>query len=126
MLALNNAAWLLAMQRRDLDEAEALIERAIDVSGELAHLRDTRGCVHMAMGQLRHALVDFEASVAESPQPTSLLHLAAALARNGEVQQARDALKRAREAGLRSTHVHPLDRALLEDVERILAGQDAA
>jgi hypothetical protein len=72
------------------------------------------------MGQLRQAIVDLEASVDVSPQPTTLLHLAAALARQGETKRAIQTLDRARKLGLRGDRVHPLDREMLDEVETTL------
>ena len=41
--AMNNLAILLALQKTHFDEAEALINRAIEISGAMASMLDTRG-----------------------------------------------------------------------------------
>ena len=48
-MALNNLAWLLALQHKNGTEALKFINRAIDLAGPVAELFDTRAIVHLAL-----------------------------------------------------------------------------
>lgn len=108
--ALNNLAWMLALQRKSLDEAQTLIDRAIKVSGPEPRLLDTRGCVALARGNARAALRDFEASLAEQPGHIAALHLAQARHALGDRDGAAHAVRLLQEQGIEPHHLHPLER----------------
>lgn len=119
--ALNNFAWLLAMRERHLDEAMLLIERAITAAGPAPQLLDTRGCVYLAFGNIGPALIDLEQSAAATDDPTTLLHLALAQARAGEVPLARATLARAVTAGLQVDGLNSLDVQQHDELQRLLS-----
>ncbi len=115
--ALNNLAWLLGMQKREPNEALSLIERAIEIAGPVPQLLDTRACILLAQGRTRQATVDLRKSIAEGgTSPTTLLHLAAALLGDGDVETARQTFEQAKAVGLSEPLLHPLDRTLLHRI----------
>lgn len=58
--ALNNRAYNRALAKIDLEEAQADIERAIDIAGEVPVFVDTRAYLNYLMGKPREALEDFD------------------------------------------------------------------
>ncbi len=113
--ALNNLAWLLALQKDHGEEALRCAEEAVDVAGPLSETLDSRGLAHLSCGRVEEALQDFR----EAWRPTlsgRLLgsirfHQAWALEKMGKRQEAQKALQQAREAGMDESSVHPLERA---------------
>ena len=82
-IALNNLAWLMALQRRNLPEALDLINRVIGARGPLSELLDTRGGVYLASGDSQNAIKDFEEAVAQNPTSPKYFHLAQAYLKAG-------------------------------------------
>lgn len=62
-LALNQRAYASALCRHNLDQALADIEEAIQIAGENESFLDTRGYIHLRMGQLPEATADIEEAV---------------------------------------------------------------
>jgi tetratricopeptide (TPR) repeat protein len=122
--ALNNLAWLLGMQDREIDEAMSLIERAIEIAGPGAQLLDTRACVLLAQGRTRNAIADLQQSIADGEvTPTMLLHLAVAQLDHRDMEAARTAFEQAQAAGLNESRLHPLDRQLFKRVRDALQSE---
>ena len=48
---MNNLAVLLALQKRDLNEVRQLVEKAIEITGPLPALLDSRATVYLALGK---------------------------------------------------------------------------
>jgi tetratricopeptide (TPR) repeat protein len=115
-MPLNNLAWLLAMQRRDLDEALALVNRAIDAAGPLPLLLDTRAAVYLALGKLEPALADLREAVASEPSLGFLLHLALAERKANHHAAVRKLLERAATLDARFDSLHPLAREMLSPI----------
>ena len=91
-IALNNLAWLMALQRRNLPEALDLINRVIGARGPLSELLDTRGGVYLASGDSQNAIKDFEEAVAQNPTSPKYFHLAQAYLKAGNKTAAAQAL----------------------------------
>jgi tetratricopeptide (TPR) repeat protein len=108
--ALNNLAWLLALQQNAAAEALDLMNHAIDVLGPEAQLLDTRGVVYLALGQSGPALADLRAAIALAPTAGAFLHRARAYLLEKDLPAARKALQMARSAGLAPEALHPLER----------------
>ena len=68
-VAMNNLAWLLTLQGKKLDEALSLINKAIERSGHLASMIDTRACVYIAQSNAE-TLKDMDEAVADEASPT--------------------------------------------------------
>jgi tetratricopeptide (TPR) repeat protein len=109
-LMTNNYALLLALhQPEKVDTAQRLMTEAISVLGPQAALLDTRATVYLVAKEYQRAATELEAALATAPTPAMYYHFAL-------VQDAlkshlgRDrALARARELGLKPTHLHPLE-----------------
>jgi len=110
VLAMNNLAVLLALQRRQLDESLELIDRAIETAGPAGTLLDSRAIVHIARRQPKKALADLKAAIADDPKPTRYFHTAQAQFQLGEKTAADEALAKAADLGLSAEVLHPLER----------------
>jgi tetratricopeptide (TPR) repeat protein len=104
------------MQRRDLDEALALVNRAIDAAGPLPLLLDTRAAVYLALGKLEPALADLREAVASEPSLGFLLHLALAERKANHHAAVRKLLERAATLDARFDSLHPLAREMLSPI----------
>jgi tetratricopeptide (TPR) repeat protein len=109
-LALNNLAWLLAIKGKNLDEAESLIQREIDINGPLPSRLDTRALVYLAQGKNVQAVKELEEVVADNPSGSTYFHLALAHQAANKKSLASDALREARKLGLKENDLHPFER----------------
>jgi tetratricopeptide (TPR) repeat protein len=118
--ALNNLAWLLALQEGRGDEALHLAEQAVEALGPLTEILDTRGLAHLACGQTEQAADDFRDAWRPGLRGRALasirFHRAWALQRIGKHQEARAALQQARASGLQEDQLHPVERAAWEEL----------
>lgn len=120
--ALNQLAALLALRGHRLEDAMALIERAIQRAGPVPQLLDTRGCVSLALGNVRAAVADFETACEHDPAPEMRMHLALARAIRGNRDSARSILQAAVTQGLRPERLTALELPLHEQLQKLLAG----
>ncbi len=114
--ALNNLAMLLALQGKQLDEAQQLVNRAIELTGPSANSLDSRAAVYLARGRAEEALKDIEAVIADTPVAMAYFRKAQillALDRRGE---ATEALKTAQKMGLKAELLHPLERPAFQNL----------
>ncbi|MCI0459244.1 MAG: tetratricopeptide repeat protein [Gemmataceae bacterium] len=124
-LARNNLAWLLALKEEGKgEEALGLIEEAIKIAGPRGPLLDTRGVIHLTLGQVRPAIDDLKQAVAEAPTPGRLFHLAQAYLRAGQRRDAGDAWQRARNAGLAQASLDPLELSAYQQLQSVLDKSD--
>ena len=119
-LAANNLAWLLARAKEETELAIELIEKVIRRYGPEPQFIDTRGSVYLARQNITTAITDFKTIIAESPSPTSYLHLAEAQSIAGKFEEARQSMRHAHEMGLNSELLHPLDLAAFERLKKTL------
>jgi Tfp pilus assembly protein PilF len=111
VVALNNLAWLLAQRSSDGSEALEHITAAINGLGRRADLLDTRGLVHLALGQPEKAVADLKAATTEAPTPTRLFHLARAYYLTRDRTTATKVLTEARDRhGLKLRALHPVEQ----------------
>ncbi len=88
-LVLNNLAYLLAEQGRELDEAEQLVRRALDVAPDVAAFLDTLGWIHYQRGEFEDALRWLALAVVRKPESAIIQdHLGDALAQLGREREA--------------------------------------
>ncbi len=114
IVALNNLAWLLALRSSDPEkhrEALTRIESAVAGVGRRADLLDTRGLVHMKLGDTAAALADFRDAAADLPSPSHLFHLARAHYKSSDKTNAFKVLKLAQEQGLQASLLHPSEQS---------------
>jgi arylsulfatase A-like enzyme/Tfp pilus assembly protein PilF len=95
-VALNNLAYALGQQGRDLSRALSLAERALAAEPARAAFHDTRGFLLLALGEPRLARAALEEALRLDPESAaSHYHLGLALERGGEPGTARRHLERA-------------------------------
>ncbi len=118
-VALNNLATLLAEHSSDRREALELINRAIEASGRQPHLLDTLGTIQLRSGEYVEAVANLEEAVARGgADPRYQFHLAAAYHGAKQIDEAREALRRARQWGLDDSILTQGDQELLQELER--------
>jgi len=110
VVALNNLSVFLALRRIKLNEALNLINRAIDISGPVPTLLDSRATVFLALGKSKKALADLEESVQDNSSAIRFFHLAQAYIASENYRKAEEALKRATDLGLSPENLQPLER----------------
>jgi tetratricopeptide (TPR) repeat protein len=108
----NNLAWHLAEAGANLDEAQALAERAVQKEPANSTFSDTLGLVYLKAGKADHALPILQGVVRKDPDsPTYRLHLARTLIALGQQQKARtelDAATRNRPSPAESREIQQL------------------
>jgi tetratricopeptide (TPR) repeat protein len=116
-IAQNDLAFVLATQRKNLDEALRLVNEAGDMIGYRSDLLDTRGMVYMAMGRYSDAAKDFhEAVTVIHPSPVKFLHLAFARNLAKDRDEARAAFHSAKDAQLDSATLNRSEQAMYEQL----------
>ncbi len=126
VVALNNLAWMLAQRHQNGAEAKPLIDTAVKGVGRQPHLLDTRGLVHLALGETAAAVADFKEAVKDAPNATRLFHLARAYQRAGDLENASKTLRQAAEQGLRPEKLHPVEQQACTQLLRELKVSVAA
>jgi tetratricopeptide (TPR) repeat protein len=111
VIALNNLAMLLALQKKDVEQSLQLIQRAIELAGPMPALLDTRASVYLALGQPEKAVADLEEAIRDEPKPNRHFHLALAYWRLKQESAAAEAFAAAQKLGLQPEQLNPLERA---------------
>ncbi len=124
VVALNNLAFLLALQNRSLDEALQLITQAINQAGPLPALLDTRAQVALAKGDLESARIDREAVAWETLTPAAWFRLAIVYQQLKDQRSMREAAVRAQNGGLEPTDLHYFERRFFAPIMK--AVEDSA
>lgn len=115
----NNLAFSLA-KPESIDEANKLIESAIDELGPHPDLLDTRGLIRLVQGNIEQSVDDLQEAVL-APTAAKYLHLAEAQLAAKQVAAARRALEQAEELGLKPERLSRSDRTRFEQVQAALA-----
>jgi cellulose synthase operon protein C len=115
--ALNNLAYILALRKKELTEARALVEAAIAQAGPRGALLDSRALVELAAGESGAALADAENAVREDPSAMHFFHQALVRRANGNAEAARDSFRKAIELGLAPAALHTLEVATFQDLK---------
>jgi tetratricopeptide (TPR) repeat protein len=121
--ALNNLAYLLGLRKKNLVEAQALIERAIAQGGPRGQFLDSRAVVELAAGRPDAALADSESAANESASPMHFFHQARVRLVSGQPDAARASMQKALALGLTATNIHPLEAAAYQELEVGLANR---
>ena len=117
----NNLAYLLVTRgtKKNVAEAQALVDEAVAHFGPIAGVLDTRGLIHLAEGDAKSALDDFKVAVTESPTAVNFFHLALAQDKLGNAGGANEAFAKAEELKLNSKLLSPGEQ---RDYERLHKG----
>jgi tetratricopeptide (TPR) repeat protein len=111
-IALNNLAYLLAMQPGGKGPAEALelLTELEKMVGPVAELRDTRAMAYLNQQQPEAAIEELKKGLKQQPRNATLqFHLAQACQAIGQRDAARSAWNDALASGLNPASLHPLD-----------------
>ena len=120
--AANNLAWLLSFHPGKDREALDLIDHAVELAGKDPSLLDTRATIRLNLGRVDQALTDLQAAISLSPnRPVLQFHLARTHHAAGRKAEARRALGRAEELGLKPEKVDPREREIFLRLRRELA-----
>jgi predicted Zn-dependent protease len=106
---MNNLAWLLALRRREGDQALELVNRAIALVGPTPSLLDTRALVYLTLGKEDKAIQDLQESLASQRSASVYFHLAQAYAQTNNRPQAADAYQNAVALGFQPDLLDPLE-----------------
>jgi tetratricopeptide (TPR) repeat protein len=110
----NNLAWLMTLKDgREKGKGKAALEyinEAITLSGPRADFFDTRGIVHLNVGDLQLAIADLEKAVALDPSAPKYFHLAQAYHEIKDKEKAKENLEKAKSKGLTPNGLHPLEQ----------------
>lgn len=111
----NNAlAYHYAERGENLDEALALVAKALEQDPENAAYIDTLGWVHYKTGSYDEALAALRRAASKIDDPEILDHLGDTLLATGDVEGALDSWRRALEAGPRSSHRPKIEQKIDE------------
>ncbi|MBC7352518.1 MAG: tetratricopeptide repeat protein, partial [Thermogutta sp.] len=126
IVALNNLAAVLALQKTNVDEAEKLIKTAINIAGPVANLLDTYAMVLMAQGKPQQAAAVLQEALDDQPSGILYFHAAQALAQLGKNKEAAEAFQAGVKLGLKKESLHPLERSHFDELARKLGPLVAA
>ncbi len=120
--ARNELALLLSLQGKPGQNEEALqmIERAILQDGPAHYLLDTKATVLLAMNRPRPAISLLTQAIADTPSPAKYFHLMQAHLQLDQPQEARRIYQTALANGFNISKLHPLERALGEEIAQKL------
>lgn len=110
VVALNNLAWLLALQTGRGEEALNVVTKAIHSAGRRPELLDTRGVILLNLGRNEEAVADLKEVIADAPNATRLFHLAQAYQALKDRDNAARTLRKAKELGLQTEAMHPVEQ----------------
>ncbi len=115
--ALNNLAWILAPRPDAATRAEVLLKRAAQESGLTGELLDTRARIRISANQPQLAEQDAREALKQDQTALRYFHLALAQLQQ-DPDKGQSTYQEARKRGLSEKSVHPLDRALLQKLEK--------
>jgi lipoprotein NlpI len=118
---LNNFAFLSARLGQNLEEAAAAIDAALQIAGPRRELVDTKATVLLALNRAEEARDYLRQSTVSRTDPLLLFRLAECYYRLKDRAAARSTLDSALQQGLQPETLHPLDRPLLAEMQKLLA-----
>jgi Flp pilus assembly protein TadD len=102
-------------------EALELINHAIDVTGAVPNLMDTKGVILIRAGRLDQALRELDLARAGDPRnPNFAIHLAWAYQELGKTDDARRAFQQAKDLGWKIAKIDPLETSFVDKLSRAL------
>jgi|GEM_PF-2014081 len=116
--ALNNLGFHLGLLNQRVDEAEQMVNEAIETFGPVEDMLDTRAVVRIARGAYDLAIEDMELALSVSNDPVKFYHLAKAYVLFGKSEAASKAWERAQELGFEQKSLSRLERATFEEIRQ--------
>ncbi len=114
--AMNNLGFQLALLNQRVDEAEQLINDAMETFGPVEDMLDTRAIVRIAQKKYDLAIKDMELALSVSRDPIKYFHLARAYILAGDGQSASKAWKKAQELGFEKNALPRLEKETFEQI----------
>lgn len=119
VIALNNLAYLLALENGKLPEAKKTIDAAMQLAGPVGELLDTRAVVWLQSKLPKNAIQDLQEALMQNPTATKCFHLAQAHLADGNLSQAEQALVTGLEKyGLTRSTLPPAEHATFDAMIR--------
>jgi tetratricopeptide (TPR) repeat protein len=117
---MNNLAFLFAQRNESLDEAQELIDEAIEILGPLADALDTRAVVRMARKEYDMAVEDMTLALAVDPTSVKYYHLAKAQALAGNADAALEAWQKAQDLGIEKESLPLIEQPGFTETEQLV------
>ena len=120
--AKNNLGFLLTLLNERTDEAEQLINEAIEVYGPVSDILDTRAIVRMTRKEYDQAVEDMSLATSLSNDPVKFYHYAQANLLAGNDQAALKAWEKAQELGFAKEKLPVLEQKNFDQVKSDIEG----
>ncbi|HQF15328.1 MAG TPA: tetratricopeptide repeat protein, partial [Thermogutta sp.] len=117
VIALNNLGAMLAIQGTRLDEAEKLVQTAIDLAGPQVNLIDSQAMVLIARKKPAEALKVLSDAIEDEPIPILFFRQAQAYQLLNKPELAAQAFEEAVKRGLTKESLHPIERKIFDGLE---------
>ncbi|MCA9231886.1 MAG: hypothetical protein KDA57_14650, partial [Planctomycetales bacterium] len=122
--AMNNLAFLLALMGERLDDAEKLVNQAMEIIGPIDALLDTRALVRTAGKKYDLAIEDLLLAVVVNRDPLKYYHLARAQLLAGDAEAALKAWKEAQSLGIKKEKLPLIEQPGYEEFEAKIGNTD--
>jgi Flp pilus assembly protein TadD len=120
--AMNNLGFLLTLLNQRTEEAEELINQALEVYGPVDDILDTRAIVRMARKDYDAAVEDMSLATSLSTDPIKFYHFAQANLLAGNDQAALKAWEQAQKLGFKKENLPVLEQPHFEQVKGEIEG----
>ena len=117
---MNNLAFLLAQTNQRLEDAEKLIDEAIEILGPVADALDTRAVVRMARQEYDSAVEDMTLALTLDPTAVKYYHLAKAQALAGNADAALEAWQEAKDMGIEKESLTLIEQPGFSQTEQLI------
>ncbi|MEM8946908.1 MAG: tetratricopeptide repeat protein [Planctomycetota bacterium] len=117
-LAMNNLGFQLGLLNQRVDEAEQMINEAIETFGPVEDMLDTRAVVRIAQQKYDLAIEDMKLALSVSRDPVKYFHLAKAYALAGDGQAAMQAWEMAKKNGFEQDALPSLEQAVFDEIRQ--------
>ncbi|MGQ9504587.1 MAG: tetratricopeptide repeat protein [Thermogutta sp.] len=121
VIALNNLSVILAMEGRNLEEAERLVRTALDSVGPAGNLLDSYAIVLIARNKPTEALKVLAEAIEDQPLPVLFLRQAQACELLGQTEAAGNAFREAIKRGLKRESLHPIERRIFDRFQNLIS-----
>ena len=115
-LAMNNLGFQLGLLDQRVDEAEQLVNEAIETFGPVEDMLDTRAVVRIAQEKYDLAIEDMTLALSVSQDPVKYFHLAKAYILAGDGQSALKAWEQAKKFGFEKDALPVLEKPAFEQI----------
>jgi len=118
--ASNNLAYLFALRNQQLDRAQELIEKAIEILGPLADVLDTRAVIRIARKEYDLAVEDMTLALSLDPTAVKYYHMAKAQALAGNEGEALEAWSMANEMEIEEESLPLIEQSGYQETKQLI------